>query len=158
MKQERGIKARNINEHYIGGVNQAEGRWKHKGPCRRFLLVALVWLWSAARSTQAATPVFGAAMDFGTGCLLGGAQDKKFVPHVEAAARIRGGETYKIYSLKGKLGMATGGKPAPIGMPCVQTTAITTQPSYTDKEVIALGGNWPGMPRVPAAINVNRYL
>ncbi|MGA7732908.1 MAG: hypothetical protein WCD37_16750 [Chloroflexia bacterium] len=120
-----------------------------------FSLVALVWLWSAARSTQAATPVFGAAMDFGTGCLLGGAQDKKFVPHVEAAARIRGGETYKIYSLKGKLGTATGGKPAPIGMPCVQTTAITTQPSYTDKEVIALGGNWPGMPRVPAAINVN---
>ena len=120
-----------------------------------FALVALVWLWSAGTSVQAATPGFGAAMDFGTGCLLGGAQDKKFVLAEDASGMIKGGETYKIYSLRGKLGTATGTTPVSIGIPCEDTMEITTRPSYADREVIGLGGNWPGMPRVPVAINTS---
>jgi hypothetical protein len=117
-------------------------------------IMALIWGTSGSPG-QAATPVFGAALDFGTGCLLGGAQDKKFVLQNAAAARIRGGETYKIYSLKGKLGTATGGKPVSIGVPCEGTMEVKTRPSYSGDNEIGLGGNWPGMPRVPVAISPN---
>jgi hypothetical protein len=106
-------------------------------------------------STRAATPSFGAALDFGIGCLLGGAQNGTFIKAQDAAAKINGGETYKIYSLKGRLGTATGSRPTSFGVPCEEEFDITTRPSYAQKEVIGLGGNWPGMPRVPVAIGPN---
>ena len=119
-------------------------------------VAALAFIWAASgNSSRAATPVFGAAMDFGTGCLLGGAQDKKFLLHNEAVAKIKGGESYKIYSLRGRLGRATGGLPESIGVPCEDTMSITTRPSYAERDVIGLGGNWAGMPRVPVALNPN---
>lgn len=118
-------------------------------------LAALVGIWGANGKTEAATPVFGAAMDFGTGCLLGGALNKSFIKAEDATGKINGGETYKIYSLKGRLGVATGGRPASIGIPCEDVMALSTRPSYENKEVIALSGNWPGMPRVPVAVSAS---
>ena len=119
-------------------------------------VATLAFILAASGNTgRAATPVFGAAMDFGTGCLLGGAQDKKYLSHDEAVARIKGGEAYKIYSLRGRLGTATGGLPESIGIPCEDTMAITTRPSYAERDVIGLGGTWPGMPRVPVALSPN---
>lgn len=114
-------------------------------------VAALGAIWLSSGSSYAAGP-FGAAMDFGTGCLLGGAQDKKFIEAEDAHAKINGGETYKVYSLKGKLGNATGSRPVSIGIPCEETMEITTRPTYAG-QLIALSGNWAGMPRVPVAIS-----
>jgi hypothetical protein len=109
----------------------------------------------ASGNTEAATPTFAPVMDFGTGCLLGGALDRRFIPADEATKKITGGEVYKIYGLQGRLGKAIGTKPASIGVPCEDVTAISTTPSHERENVVGLGSTWAGMPRVPIAISPN---
>lgn len=119
------------------------------------ILLCLALSITASGKTEAATPGFAPVMDFGTGCLLGGALNRQFIPADIATTKITGGEVYKIYGLQGRLGTALGSKPASIGMPCEDVTAVSTRPSYEGKNVIGLGSTWAGMPRVPVAISPN---
>ncbi|MEP6774256.1 MAG: hypothetical protein ABJA50_01560 [Chloroflexota bacterium] len=117
--------------------------------------LSLAVLIGVGTNTEAAAPRFAPAMDFGTGCLLGGALNKQFIQTEDAAKMINGGESYKIYSLKGRLGLATGRKPVSIGDPCPEISAVDTTPSYDRQDVVGLGSTWAGMPRVPIALSPN---
>jgi hypothetical protein len=108
---------------------------------------------SSAANAPAATNVVYPVMDVGTGCFLGGVSAQKFVTDTLAAPTVKGGESYRLYSLKGYVGKATGGKPESLGVPCDATVAVPLKPSQDGKDVIALGGTWAGMPRVPKALD-----
>jgi hypothetical protein len=122
----------------------------------RFVLLGislcLALVIGAGGKTEAATK-FAPVMDFGTGCLLGGALNKQFIQPEDATKMINGGESYKIYSLQGRLGLAVGKKPESIGDPCPEESAVATTPSHDRQDVVGIGSTWAGMPRVPVALS-----
>jgi hypothetical protein len=76
-------------------------------------------------------------------------QDGEWLDADSAAAALVGGETYRIYSAVGEIGTATGGAPESAGVPCADTWRVALSPEPTDG-IIALGGDWSPLPRVPA--------
>lgn len=96
---------------------------------------------------------FAPIMDLGTGCLLGGAANGKFVLLDEAAPLVKGGERYRMYSLAGYLGRGTGDTPESLGVPCVEEMEVGITPDYSSYEAIGVAGTWPAMPRLPRAMS-----
>jgi len=76
----------------------------------------------------------------------------------EMAELLRGGETYRLYTLTRFIGTASGSKPAKEerGMPdfVVQMTPLPVP----QKEIIAIGGQWNALPRVPRPANPDQEI
>lgn len=92
------------------------------------------------------------------GCLLGGKLGERWLNPKEMAELLRGGETYRLYTLTRFIGTATGSKPRKEerGMPdfVVQMTPLPVP----QKEIIAIGGQWNALPRVPRLANPDQEI
>lgn len=91
-------------------------------------------------------------------CYLLGGWSKDGWMHDKAAARLlRGGETYRFYSLTGELGDAPGSPPAPLGEPCTETLGVSfaSLPVRTGG-LVAVGGPIKALPRVPKLVSTDQ--
>lgn len=83
------------------------------------------------------------------GCLLGGKMNDRWLKPKEMAELLQGGETYRLYTLTRFIGTAGGSKPVKEerGMPdfVVKMTPLPVP----QKEIMAIGGPWDALPRVP---------
>ena len=86
----------------------------------------------------------------GGGCVMGGVRSGKWLKAEEMAPLMQGGERYNVYNLTRRVGVRTGVKPASEGPPCSDTMYVKNMsPKEGDRGLIAVGGNWNALPRVP---------
>jgi hypothetical protein len=90
----------------------------------------------------------GAAVDLKGRCLLGGVNRGQWTAPHDMAALLKGGETYRLYSLTGLLGQAHGGKPQAADPPFEDVEQVEIAPA-PQAATLALGGTWDAQPRVP---------
>ncbi len=84
-------------------------------------------------------------------CLMGGLQDGVRLSDAEAALRLTGDEVYRIYTLNGFAGKCVGTAPVSAPVPCAENWRITFSPPI--EGVIALGGDWNALPRLPKLVS-----
>lgn len=84
-------------------------------------------------------------------CLMGGLQDGVRLSDAEAATRLTGDEVYRIYTLNGFAGKCVGTAPVSAPVPCAENWRITFSPPI--EGVIALGGDWNALPRLPKLVS-----
>ena len=107
---------------------------------------ACLILASAARA-QKVVPVVDIG---GGGCVMGGAAGGKWLKAEDIAPLMKGNERYNVYSPTRRVGMRNGGKPVSEGPPCSDTMYVKNMaPKRTDAGLIAIGGSWNALPRVP---------
>ena len=97
------------------------------------------------------TPVPGKPVmpivDGDTGFLLGGSRGGVWVGPSVAAAQLNGGETYRLYTLAGTAGQATGERATRyIGDPCSWVQWVTLKPEPT-RGAVGVVGSWNARPR-----------
>jgi hypothetical protein len=114
-----------------------------------FLMLVSILSYPIAVSAQNVHPV----VDIETGCLLGGVAGGKWLEAEAVAPLIKGGEDYRLYTLKGAAGAVVGAKVDPTGDPCHRSSNIAFEPQA--KEGFAVDGRLNAMPRVPAMLNAN---
>lgn len=86
----------------------------------------------------------------GGGCVMGGLRDGRWVKAEEIAPLMSGGERYIVYSMTRRIGVRTGVKPASEGPPCSDTMYVKNMaPKADEGGLIAVGGIWNALPRVP---------
>lgn len=102
----------------------------------------------AAPSREAAAPQNGVhpIVDAQSGMLFGGTIDGKWTGPGPLAPRLQSGERYRLYSLTRALGIATGGKPEPGGVPCPDEPSLSLHPNPSGT-IIGIGGSWNALPR-----------
>jgi hypothetical protein len=112
-----------------------------------FILVTSSLIFPSAVPAQKIVPVVDVG---GGGCVMGGVRDGKWVKAEDMAPLMKGGERYGLYSLTSKVGEQIGQKPASEGAPCSETMyvkGLSKEEGATG--LIAVGGNWNALPRVP---------
>jgi hypothetical protein len=112
------------------------------------LLVTLPLVGVAAGAKQARYRV-AVVVDADLGLVLGGSAGGKWMNDAQASAYLRGGESYRVYSLTKRLGTATGTKPRYVDeTPYVQAHVVHLTPEPRADAIAILGG-WNALPRVP---------
>ncbi len=111
----------------------------------RLLLLLLLAFTICARAGQ------HAIIEAKYGHVLGTAGDGKWVPFEKTKGAIKGGETYRLYSLSKALGTAKGGKPASVEEICEDVFTVPLKPK-PDGAVIGVAGDWNALPRVPQSV------
>ena len=89
-----------------------------------------------------------------SGFLFGAMENGKPVSAGKTAPRLRGGKKYRLYSLIAPLGEVEGGKPEPADEPCRDMFIVPLKESPAG--VIAIGGKWNALPRVPKIVGTKR--
>jgi len=106
--------------------------------------------------SQAATGVYP-VVDLGAGCLLGAGAKGKWLDSDGVSPMLKGGESYRLYTLRGYIGQGVGSAASSVGAPCEETEQVAVGPLSRSKEgVIAVGGQLRAMPRVPRAESNNQ--
>lgn len=114
-------------------------------------IVAALWLTCALSSVGIAATV-RPIVDVQSGYLLGGSDGNKWLDAKATAAQMKGRETYRLFSPKRQSSTGTGSKPRSHEAPCEDTWFVDIKPK---KGVLAVGGNWNVLPRVPQTLNNN---
>jgi len=89
-------------------------------------------------------------VDARTGFLLGGQRGGEWLDAASTAPLLAGGERYGLFSPAAALGTATGAAPRPAGVPCDDTWVIELDPEPQPEALLALGGEWDPLLRLPA--------
>lgn len=118
---------------------------------------------SGTGMTQAIIPVVDLgdhvwALEGEGGCLLGGKMKDRWLKPKEMAGMLRGGETYRLYTLNKFIGTASGSKPEKGGTAFPEYVVKMTPLSTGPKEVLAVGGQWNALPRLPQTANSNQVI
>jgi hypothetical protein len=93
------------------------------------------------------------------GCLLGGKSNDRWLKPKEMAELFRGGETYRLYTMTRFIGTASGGKPEKSGSPGLPEYVVQMTPSpVPQEEIIAIGGQWDALPRMPRLANPDQVI
>ena len=92
-------------------------------------------------------------VDVETGCLMGGVVGGKWLEAEALAPLIKGGERYRLYTLKGPAGEAVGEKVDPTGDPCGRSSNVAFSPKA--EKGIAVDGRFNALPRVPLMMSTN---
>ncbi|CAA9275251.1 MAG: hypothetical protein AVDCRST_MAG26-3030 [uncultured Chloroflexia bacterium] len=86
-------------------------------------------------------------VDGDTGFLMGGVRAGAWLGPSMTSAHLRGGESYRLYTLAGATGQSSGGAPARQTFdPCSWTTSIALTPPPA-AGALAVGGDWNARPR-----------
>lgn len=83
-----------------------------------------------------------------TGFLIGAQSNGKWLDGAQAAKTFQPGTSFRIYSLVGEIGVASGGKPESAEEPCPETQIVPLSPK-PEEGVIALAAPWNALPRKP---------
>jgi hypothetical protein len=94
-----------------------------------------------------------AIVDVGEDCLLGGISEGQWLEADAIAPLLKGGERYRLYTLREATGEAVGGVASEDGEPCNGSRKITL--SWKPQGGIAVGGRWNALPRVPRMLRTN---
>jgi hypothetical protein len=113
------------------------------------LILLSVLSYTMAVSAQNVHPV----VDIETGCLLGGVAGGKWLEAKGIAPLIKGGERYRLYTLKGPAGKLVGAAVDPTGDPCGRSSNIAFEPKPRDGFAVDVRLN--AMPRVPKMLSAN---
>jgi hypothetical protein len=91
------------------------------------------------------------------GWLLGGFSQGKWLSPADTAKALKGGETYQLCTVTRFLGQARAGKPKPSPVEGVMPEFGVTfkSPPKNQEPVVAVGGRWTAMPRLPRLITEN---
>jgi hypothetical protein len=109
-------------------------------------------VWPQGRGDEKPHPLVA----FGDDCLVGGTLKGKWLGPEALAPLLKGGEKYRLYSMTGALGEATGAKPLELDTPCNGAYGVKLSPSVEDNSaVLAVSGNWNALPRVPKFLGTN---
>jgi hypothetical protein len=91
-----------------------------------------------------------AVLALSSSCLIGGTTGGHWTKAIDLAARLKGGERYRLYGLKGFIGEATGAKPDPPGPedePCADMRTVQIDPAPNKDASLAISGQWNALPR-----------
>lgn len=88
-------------------------------------------------------------------CLIGGTVNGKWTEPGVLAAKLKGGEKYRFYTLTSRAGESVGDKPKVMADYCSDTMEIKHTPEPTPEIVLAVAGKWNALPRVPKILNNN---
>ena len=125
--------------------------------CAVALVVLFIIL--AASPLHAQTGAAHPVVDISENCLLGGSAGGKWVETKDITPQLKGGERYKIYSLTGLVGEATGEKPESFGEPCEDQMSVKMQPEQdVENQYIAVAADWNAQPRAPKVESVNQQV
>ena len=91
--------------------------------------------------------------DSPTGYLLGGSQNGMWLDSGATAVLLEGGEQYGIYTDKAFLYTVTGSAPAQNPPYCPAMQAIALDPKPSPASVVAIGGSWNALPRIPQELS-----
>ncbi|MEO6457880.1 MAG: hypothetical protein ABIO92_06355 [Chloroflexia bacterium] len=117
------------------------------------LIAATSFGYSASEAATGVYPV----VDLGAGCLLGAGAKGKWLDSDAVSPTLKGGESYRLYTLRGYIGQGTGSTASSVGAPCEETEEVAIGPLPKIREgVIAVGGQLRAMPRVPRAESNNQ--
>ncbi len=118
--------------------------------------VLLGLLGREVRTATATSPIIP-LVDGDSSFLLGGVQGGAWRSASEAAAALRGGETYRLFTGQGAAGTSAGAKPELAGAPCDdETFVVPLQPKPAARSnVFAIGGAWNPLPRVATAASTD---
>src|SRR5690606_19036722 len=73
----------------------------------------------------------------------------------EAVKRMAGGENYRMYTLMGQVGTATGALPVSVGAgPCEDVFTVGLTPDQTER-MIAVASDWDPQPRTPTLLDLS---
>lgn len=86
----------------------------------------------------------------GTGMLLGGSANGKWLSANEMASKLKGGEVYRHYGLNRALGQGKGQAPRLSDKHCPDTMLVDLSLPNGDP-AMSVAGDWNAMPRVPRA-------
>jgi hypothetical protein len=114
-----------------------------------FLMLLSIWSCRVAVSAQDVHPV----VDVETGCLLGGVAGGKWLEAEGIAPLIKGGEAYRLYTLKGPAGKVVGAAVDPTGDPCGRTSNIAFSPKA--EKGFAVDARLNALPRFPLLMSTN---
>ena len=89
------------------------------------------------------------ALEVEGGCLLGGKMNDRWLKPKEMAGLLNGGERYRLYSMTRFIGTASGSKPEKGGRAFPDYVVKMAPLPAGPKEVLAIGGQWNALPRVP---------
>jgi hypothetical protein len=97
------------------------------------------------------------ALQDSLGCLLGGKLGERWLKPGETASLLRGGETYRLYTMTRFIGTASGGKPEKSGSPGLPEYVVPITPlPVGQEEIVAIGGQWNALPRVPRLVSADQ--
>lgn len=120
------------------------------------LLLTLVVSVPARADGNSTAPVYP-IIDPLTGFLIGGSANHQWVPADQVAPRLRGGEPYRVYSLRGYVATVTGTTAESAGPPCEDAQVLTVSPQIrVTSPVIGSGGPWGAYPRAVRSQSVNQ--
>src|SRR5213079_3180739 len=102
------------------------------------LVVVALCLGDGTRSQAAASARMYPVVDPAYGFLLGGTSQGKWLTTDVMSNTVVGGETYRVYGLKGYLGRAVGSSAPSASEPCEETRVVDLKPSYQDIRAIAV--------------------
>ncbi len=126
---------------------------------KAFSLLALIALGILAQQSATAADVIHPIMDFNTRCLLGGSMDGKWVKPEAVKAALHGGEKYRLYTLGGYVGQATGSKAESAGAPCDETQVVNIAPQpKSSQNLYAVGATWAAQPRLAKQEGLNQAI
>jgi hypothetical protein len=98
------------------------------------------------------------ALEVEGGCLLGGKMNDRWLQPKEMAGMLRGGETYRLYTLTRFIGTASGNKPENGGRAFPDYVVKMAPLPAGPKKVLAIGGQWNALPRVPRPVNPDQKI
>jgi len=113
------------------------------------LALAGGWIDRSDALAQSIHPV----VDVNEHCLIGGVARGKWLEAEELAPLIKGGERYRLYTLKGATGEVVTGSAVPAEEDCNGAKEVKFSPEV--REGIAVGGDWNALPRVPRVMGTN---
>jgi len=92
------------------------------------------------------------------GCLLGGKMGNRWLKPKEMAGMLRGGETYRLYTMTRFIGTARGSKPEKGERASPEYSVKMVPLPAGPKEVLAIGGQWNALPRVPRLLSTDQKI
>ena len=118
---------------------------------RTLVVVATLLMCAGASPAADLHPI----VEVESGYLFGAISDGKWIKADETAKLIGDETTYRVYGLTQSLGEVKGGKPKAVEDVCTDTLAVSLSPK-PEKGVIAIAGQWNGLPRKPKEIDTTQ--
>jgi hypothetical protein len=104
-----------------------------------------------------ATPALRPIVDAGEAQLFGAVAGGRWLPADSAAPMIREGTTYQLYTLTRRLGEQQSGAAGPPAETCTNPTVEITGVQQAQEDIIAVGGEWNALPRVPSRQSTEQH-
>ena len=132
---------------------------KKRVPAMSIGLIALIICVAGKPELSASTQAPASVVPIvnGYGLLLGGTHDGKWLTWKQTHSRLRGGEAYRFFSLKGAQGESKGGKPTlSEASGLAYTIPLFDRKAEEGGGVIGVGGGWKPRPRSASAVSAGQ--